>query len=238
MTPGPELQAALDAAYDVFARYPRPGALEASPHRDPARILADLSSAPLRDLPGEKIRYYAAVAISTVGDDRAYRHFLPRILDIAVDGGCEGAGVEPESLAGKIAHAGFEGWPKRERMAVLELFDAASRQAIEEPLDQATPEPWLIGLAELGGSASPLLGAWLTAGSINAALHLVEAVRSQAFRRSGHDDPAKSHPEARAVRLWLRSPPVLARLETLLLEVPQDETWRVEAALIESAMAD
>ncbi len=238
MTPGPELQAALDAAYDVFARHPRPMAFKAPSYRKPQALLAKLTSAPLRALPGEVIGPYAGWAMTTVGDDVDYRHFLPRILELTVAGDCHHIGVEPEELARKIAYGGFQKWPRDERAAVIDVFSAAARQAIGEALDQATPEPWLIGLGELGESVSPLLQAWLAATSVDAGLHLVEAVRSEAFRRSDRDDPAQSHPEALAVRLWLRGPAVRERLEALLFEVPEDETWRVEAALIESAMAD
>ncbi|PXA86100.1 hypothetical protein DMC25_09275 [Caulobacter sp. D4A] len=237
MTPGPELQAAIDAAYDVFAAYRRPGRLEAAPTRDPDRILADLTSAPLRELNSERISYYAGKAMTTVGDDRDYRHFLPRLLELAAQKDCGDMGTDPEELARKTVHGDFKKWPRDERAAVIGVFTAAARQAIGEALDQATPEPWLIGLGELGESVSPLLQAWLAATSVDAGLHLVEAVRSEAFR-SDRDAPTQSHPEALAVRLWLRGPAVRERLEALLFEVPEDETWRVEAALIESAMTD
>lgn len=234
MTPGPELQAALDAAYEVFAAYPRPAALEAPSHREPEALLARLTSAPLRQLPCEAIGPYAGWAMTTVGDDRDYRHFLPRLLALAVQGDCAHMGIDPHALARKVLHGGFRTWSRDERAAVVDVFEAAAGQAIGEALDQATPEPWLMGLGELGVSVSPLLQAWLTADSVDAGLHLVEAVRSEAHasRRGGE---ARSLPEAQAVRLWLRGPAVRERLEALLLKAPEDEIWRVEAALIESA---
>lgn len=234
MTPDPELQAAIDRAYDVFAPHGRPGRLDASPARDGERILADLTFAPLRRLPVDRLGGYAGWAMTTVGDDKAYRHFLPRILELAALDGGGHMGTDPEILAGKILYGGFQGWPRDERAAVVGVFTAAARQAIGEALDQATPDPWLIGLEALGESVSPLLADWLAATSLDAGLQLVEAVRSDAFRG---DDPARSPPRAPALRLWLRGPAVLKRLETLLLEAPEDETWRVEAALIERERA-
>jgi hypothetical protein len=237
MTPGPELQAALHAAYEVFAAYRRPGRLEAAPTRDPDAILAELTSAPLRELSADRIGYYAGKAMTTVSDDRNYRHFLPRLLELAALGDCGDVGTDPEGLARKIVYGDFHTWPRDERAAVVGVFEAAARQAIGEALDQATPEPWLIGLGELGVSASPLLQLWLAADSLDAGLHLVEAVRSEAYA-ARRGDEVQSAPEAQAVRLWLRGPTVRERLETLLRKVPEDEIWRVEAALIESAAFD
>ncbi|MFT4253484.1 MAG: hypothetical protein QM608_13475 [Caulobacter sp.] len=238
MTPGPELRAALDAAYDVFARYGRPSALEAPPHRKPEALLAALTAKPLREAPCEAVGRYAGWATTTVGGIEDYKHFLPRVMELAVGGKCPHMGCEPEILGGRIAYAGLATWPARERAAVTAVFEAAARQAIDETLDAATPEEWLTAVGELGVAVAPLLQAWLSARSVDAGLHLAEAVRSEAARRAdGRDDLAQRPPEARAVRLWLRGSAVRERLEALLFEVPEDETWRVEAALIESEAA-
>ena len=82
----PKLAAALQQAYQVFANLPRPAHLEAAPHRDGDRMLSSLTAAPLRELTGEQIGPYAGCAITTVGSERDYRHFLPRILELAVEG--------------------------------------------------------------------------------------------------------------------------------------------------------
>ncbi len=234
MTPGPQLQAALDAAYEVFARHGRPTALDAPPHRRPEALLANLTAAPLRELSCEAVGPYAGWAMTTVGDSGNYRHFLPRLLELAVQGDCPHMGTDPDQLARKVLYGGLCTWPADERDAILAVFEAAARQAIGEPLDQATPDPWLTGLAEMGASVSPLLQAWLAADSLDANLHLVEAVRSEAHA-SRRGDEGQSAPEVQALRLWLRGSAVRERLEALLLKAPEDEIWRVEAALIESA---
>lgn len=84
MQPNDSLQHAIDCCYDLFARYPRPLAFQASPLRNPAEILKTLTAGPLRELTGEQIGPYAGYAITTVGDVDDYKHFLPRILEQAV----------------------------------------------------------------------------------------------------------------------------------------------------------
>ena len=58
--------------------------MEASPLRDAREILMVLSAVPLRELTGEQVGPYSGWAMTTVGNERDYRHFLPRILELAV----------------------------------------------------------------------------------------------------------------------------------------------------------
>ena len=80
----PELQDVIDNCYASFAFYRLPRRLEAPAYRDPTAILATLSSAPLRELTGDQLGPYASWAMTTVGEVDDYRHFLPRILELAI----------------------------------------------------------------------------------------------------------------------------------------------------------
>lgn len=98
MTPDPDLQAALDAVYAVFHGYPRPKAFEAAPPRNPKRLLAQLSSKSQTELTSDDINGYMGWAMTTVGGVNDYKHFLPRILELAVQGSARvHVGGDPES---------------------------------------------------------------------------------------------------------------------------------------------
>lgn len=126
MTPEPDLQTALDAAYTAFQGRRRPTALEAAPGRDPKRILARLSTSPLAELTADDFGGYMGWAMTTVGGVDDYKHFLPRILELCVRGPARvHLGGDPESLARKIAYGDFPGWPADERAAIVAVFDLA-----------------------------------------------------------------------------------------------------------------
>ncbi|MBO9709174.1 MAG: hypothetical protein J7521_13290 [Caulobacter sp.] len=233
MTPDIRLAAALEAAYDALSPYPVPTRLDAAPGRRPARILADLTSAPLRELPCERIGSYAGWAITTVGVSRDYKHFLPRLLELSVEGGCAYVGLEPFMLAGKIVHAGFGDWRPVERAAIGEVFHAAWLRSLDLPLVEAEAENWLCGDLILGGRLPDRLAAWLANPSLEATLHIARALFSEAVRDPGHEAPGWSDlPDFARTRFLqgLSGVDVRVRLEAALPLAGEDE-WVVSAAL-------
>jgi hypothetical protein len=240
MMPGPALITALDAAYEAFAVYPRPQRIEASPIRDPAKILATLSSAPLRRLTGEQIGLYAGWALTTVGSVTDYKHFLPRILEQATLAP-EWLGTEPPVIASKLKMAKWSTWPRSEQSAVIAVFQTAWRESIEQhPDDGADAPEWLCGLAALGEDIQPLLHVWLAHASGNSLLQIAKLTTELPALVSL--DPRKQifwaavAPEVRAqIVSWLVSPQVGAALEAAE-GVVDDDIWCIEQA--ESALAD
>lgn len=232
MTSGPELKTALDAAYAVFAPYRRPTAFEAAPHRKPEALLATLTAEPLRQVPCEAIGPYAGWAVTTVGDVDDYKHFLPRILEVAIDQTCPHMGCEPEILGSRIAYAGFTKWPAKERDAIVAVFEAAWTRTLAEPPDHIDAETWIMGMAALDLPLGWRLERWLTMPEINPGLHLADAVCAEARRRAAPRSSSMSETShALAYRAWLGGPKVAARLENLRPEVPSEEIWRVDQAL-------
>jgi hypothetical protein len=156
------LTAAVDGAYEAFADYPRPQQMDAAPTRDPSKIIATLSSAPLRNLTGEQIGPFAGWALTTVGSVADYKHFLPRILEQAVRAP-EWMGTEPQVIAARLKRAHWHDWPNSEQAAIVELVRAAWDQSSREPpeLSGADASQWLWALAALGENISPLLVRWL-----------------------------------------------------------------------------
>ena len=98
--------------------------------------------------------------MTTIGDAATYRHFLPRILELAADGAGE-IGFEPEVIAGKLVYGEWRRWRQDQQQAVADLFDAAARLALAMPLeDGCRIENWLAGIARLDLPLTHLLVAW------------------------------------------------------------------------------
>ena len=232
MTPDSQLLAALDAAYEAFSSYLCPQQLEASPTRDPARILATLSSTPLRSLSGEQIGPYAGWALTTVGSVEDYKHFLPRILEQAVRAP-DWMGTQPPVVASRLNMAKWRAWPKSESTAVIEVFVAALRDAIcRHPDDGGDASEWLCALASIGEDVQPHLREWLDGGEGNSLLQIANLTthlpalsslnaREQVFW-------ADLTPKVRSeIVTWLTS----AEVGTALMEatgIDANDAWRVE----------
>jgi len=229
-----KLQHLIDDCYEVFASYPPPRVLDASPLRDPVAILKTLTSAPLRDLTGEQLGAYAGWAMTTVGDDRDYRHFLPRILELAVFD-ARWQGLDPPIIAGKLNHGGWQTWPPEEQAAIRALFAEAWHYGFEQHPDESDPSGWLCGIAIIGGGLDAALEAWLSSASPNAVLQLVEFFRSNAepligdrAERNFWDGAGDAAIER--MRGWLRSEAVLDLL--LSAQVRPEDQWRLDHALL------
>jgi hypothetical protein len=233
MQPGKRVQQAIDTAYRVFAPYPRPTTLTASPLRDADEILRTLTSAPLRDLAGEQIGPYAGWAMTTVGSLRDYKHFLPRILEQAVRRPIW-VGTDPPTLASKLDMAEWRGWPAAEQDAVKDVFAAAWAQARAMHPDDIEADNWICGVAALGMDVSQALAGWLSPPSRDAVLQLASFISLAPVRifEGGGAEEGYWRPASRqTVAAWLRSEAVLHALLDLDLPADDKDRWLVDQAL-------
>jgi hypothetical protein len=236
MEPGRRLQQAIDAAYRVFAPYPQPTALDASPLRDADEILRTLTSAPLRELTEEQIGSYACWAMSTVGSVWDYKHFLPRILEQAVLRRVD-VGSEPPIIASKLDMAEWRRWPATEQDAVRDVFAAAWAQARAMHPDDIEADIWLCGIAALGMDVSEALAGWLIPPSRDAVLQLASFIGLAPVRVLREDDGeggfwSDVDPAARqSVAAWLQSDAVLRALRTIDIRAEEKDRWLVDQAL-------
>jgi hypothetical protein len=184
----PKLQSAIADAYEAFAAFPLPKKLHASPLRNAGEILATLSSARLPKLSGEQIGPYATWALTTVGDGRDYRHFLPRIFELSVtDPVWLGGG--PPVMADKLNRASWRSWPTKQREAVLRFFRAAFDGVLTmHPDEGQSADLWFCALVKLGESASLTFELWRSNRSANAALHLASFVIDEAKHLQRHQE--------------------------------------------------
>jgi hypothetical protein len=169
-----DLQYRIDQAYAVFARYERPRSLHASSVHDQAKIFRDLTSAPLRELDLAVLDGYARSAMTTIGDPEDYKHFLPRILELAAT-----SGREAEDIAGKLDYAGWRTWPAAEQAAIDDVFQAAWAKARLMHPDEEDASGWLCGIAMLGLDLETALDGWLESMTPASALQLATFLTGQ-----------------------------------------------------------
>ncbi|WCM25243.1 hypothetical protein NDN01_14320 [Sphingomonas sp. QA11] len=133
----------------------------------------------MRDLSAEAIGPYSGWAITTVGSERDYRHFLPRILELAA---CDGTwlGAEPAVIASKLKMGRWEEWDTDQHSAVPAVFEAGFCASLDMlPGYGYTADSWLCGLAALDRPIEPWLTLWEGSTSLNAALQLSSFIRTE-----------------------------------------------------------
>jgi hypothetical protein len=231
-----ELRAAIEQTYAALAAVPRPRELHASPLRDAEAILRALTSTPLPTLPIVAIGPYSRYAITTVGTEQDFRHFLPRILELAATDP-HWTGAEPPVTADRIVRAGWRDWGAAERGPVAGLYEAAFAEALARGLRGATiADEWLCGMALLGLELAGPLARWRADPSDEAALALalfvtVQAGSLRAGRGASEGFWEIVPPDAQdRVGLWLSDPQAVAQLEAAHT-LPRGEQWEVEHAL-------
>jgi len=122
------LQAAIDGLYQAFASYPlRPhvvGCACCVSPEDEARLHAR----PLRELTVDDLDEYASAALLTWGDEDDFRHFLPRLFELAT---FERFGpIDLEIVVKKLGYAGWRTWPGGEQATVEAYLSALWRYVL------------------------------------------------------------------------------------------------------------
>lgn len=214
---------AIERLYAVFAAYPAPRSLDASPLEDGEGMFRMLKSRPVSELSGDELGGYAFSALHTAGNDRDYRQFLPRILDLALR--LNGRpGLSPAVIAGKLRHCGWRAWPPSEIECVEAFFASAWTFALSSPPDFADAAEWLVGMAIGRMDVSSALTAWELAKSQWAWLHLSEFVLGlpKRFQQTGLPCGAYWNDVdgdiVEEVGRWLRSPSLEDRLLQAAIE--------------------
>jgi hypothetical protein len=121
----------IAALYEAFASYRRRPSIDACPHCVGEARREALARAPLHELRPEQLSPYAFRALTTWGEPVDYKHFLPRILELAATpAGVPWPGFQPDIIAAKLELAGWKQWPARERDVVVAWYDSACEWAL------------------------------------------------------------------------------------------------------------
>ena len=230
MQPDVSLRRALDHVYETFKVYSPPRVLEASPLRDPVEILNALTAAPLQMLSVENVESYVISALTTVGNVQDYKHFLPRILELAV----ESALVEPEIIASKLRYAGWHNWPLQEQRTVADVFYTAGNQALNAHPDEYLADGWLCGIAILRLDIREILQAWQSAQSAGASLQRAHLLTASLFESDLDERGYWSEVDEttiHTIQKWLLSQEARADLLASRSLVSANDIWLLEKAV-------
>lgn len=219
-----ELAEAIEQLYTAFHAYPLPQNTAPCLCCHSVESERPLLSRPLRKLREEDLQQYARDALLTWGGVDEFRHFLPRIFEIAAAG--DGFRlVEREIVFSKLYYGEWTAWPGQEQEAVqqflLALWRIALEQSPEEDLSESPEiERWLCILAQVRSGFSPYFDEWLARSSPNRAWNLAATIYRTVLP---WPLPEKLPPfwtgliaEAQLVADWLHSEPVRRYLEQAL----------------------
>lgn len=132
-----------------------------------------LKSQPLRQLHFADLNRYAFKAMTTWGNVRHFKYFLPRLLELSLE---DLQGFDfPESLFGKLEYAEWKTWRGVERNAINEFLHHFWKHHLSR-FDETKPSESisvLLGcLANTGISLVPFLDSWTKIPEQAAFLHL------------------------------------------------------------------
>ncbi len=136
-----------------------------------------LASIPLRDLTVRDVNRYAFKAMTTWGTERHFKHFLPRLLELAYHDYL--AFDFPEVLLGKLADANWRTWPDPEPDVIQRFLEAFWLHQLHCNGDFPTDERIsrvLGGLAEACPSIASFLALQEKCVAANPALHCAQFI--------------------------------------------------------------
>jgi hypothetical protein len=225
------LRRLLDRAYEAFAYYQQPAFLDASPLRNPEKILKQLTAKPLRLLDVADVQEYASAALTTVGTIDDYKHFFPRLLDLAM----ESAVIAPPVIALKLRAAEWRAWPGNEQQVVEAVFVEACENAFRQHPDNYLADGWLVALAILKIDPSRQQAKLLKSSSDLCALQLAHVMLSDTLFASGPCERAywEYVPDkiVQDTRFWMLSEEMRTFLLTARLRIGSNDAWLVEKAI-------
>jgi hypothetical protein len=222
-----DLKEAIDGLYRTFSRYPLPPHVDGCRHCVSDSDHALLYAVALRDLSSGHLSRYAFKAMTTRGDEDDFRHFLPRIFELAI---IDGESWTVPVVFGKLAYGRLETWPSDERQAITTFFEALWSNVLDHFPHAFSAEDCLCCIAQAVDDLLPYLARWHIAQSLTYAKHFASfleydlvgwpASRDIFIERDFWADHPKA---ARQVLQWLRQPDRATELEYASSHLASDE---------------
>jgi hypothetical protein len=159
----------------------------------------------------EDLERYSRKAISTWGNVRHFKHFLPRLLELSIEHRDDF--LDLAVVFGKLKYAQFDSWPQRECDAVNWFFDEYWQYQLDDTIVGAfedSIDTVLCSLANALSSVQRFLDAWIAKRTDNAKRHLAAfilnnddtLVKKGRLSNAFWDTTGQQHTE---VVNWLRS---------------------------------
>jgi hypothetical protein len=169
-----ELNASIEKLYATFARYPLRASMDACPCCVTDEDMGRLCSKELRGLEENDISLYAYKAMTTWGDVEDFKHFLPRIFELA---SASGFVVDTAVLLGKLEYGNWSDWPENEQMAIKEILIAWWADLIQH--QEYFDDDVFRGVYKLLGNVKLLLDKWSISFEDNSFRTYVDFVNTQ-----------------------------------------------------------
>ncbi|MER5622791.1 hypothetical protein ABT061_17300 [Streptosporangium sp. NPDC002544] len=166
-----DLDTALENLYRTFSRYPLPEDSSICDHCVSPESIQAARVAPLRALSASALKPYAANALSTWGDIRDFKHYLPRLLELLISEELDGFYGD---MFARVLGGRWRSWPQDEQDTFVAAIDAWWRFTLHHyPRGIDVLEVLKIIVGEFGLDLRTYLAAWEgSAGDEAAALHM------------------------------------------------------------------
>ncbi len=221
----PELQSAIEHLYFTFASYQLRENTEACTCCHNPQDEERLHRKELRRLNSRDLEQYAMDALFVWGGVYDFKHFIPRIFELAAT--CGGDFLDPEMVFNKLHYGEWRAWPEPEQLAVERFFGALWHCVLDNPTHKMYGDEidgWLCGIAQAVGDLSPYLTVWLAAETENARLNLARFIAETDFANPKYRPDAFWGERADLfdeVAAWVRSDTVKSRLAEIAAQYPQ-----------------
>ncbi len=152
------LRESAEQLYAVFSDPSWRCSVEFCEHCGP--VTDALYKKPLRDLTASDLERYCRKAMTTWGNERDFKHFLPRILELLPSSLSSAPGVDIEVVLGKLRYAKWREWPARERDAIGGYLCALWDYLLARFPNEPEIDEWLCGIARAVDDLTSFLQAW------------------------------------------------------------------------------
>ena len=116
-----EFKIVIDELYKTFYKYPFKSTIEGCPCCVSDNDKLTLHSKQLRELEDEDISRYAFKAMTTWGDVNDFKHYLPRIFELAAT---RKLIVDTFVILGKLDYGNWKGWETDEQNSIQKFLKA------------------------------------------------------------------------------------------------------------------
>ena len=217
-----KLADAVENLYETFCEYQLEVPLDGCPPLPPEKE-ERLQTVPLRQLSADDLVQYAFRALTTVGSEDDFKHFLPRILEIAAQRGSVGRD-DLQIVLGKLQYGQWTFWPQRQRQAVEHFLWAFWESVLGEFSSEPDISTFVCGFGCVVDDLKPFLDVWSQSDEPSAINHLhnfIESNLDRLLKKHRLRDAfwSEREPQMMQVILWLAQPELGQRLEQMSLSI-------------------
>jgi hypothetical protein len=177
MPPDPPtaLRAAIHGLYQAFGSYHVSDHVDGCPCCTSPEDNRRVQSRPLRQLGPADLERFAFKAITTLGTVDDFKHFLPRLLELAALEG-EVGDTPLEVVLGKLRYGKWNSWPRAERVAIDNYLTALWAHVLAAFPCKPEVDDSLCAIGRVLDDLSPFLQSWRADESAPAARHLADFI--------------------------------------------------------------